>query len=93
MRQYELVTILSAEDELYKQGKESVQEELAKHGAVVHKEDDMNVRQLAYPIKKQQKGHYHLFTLELSPEKIVTIEKDLKLNSKILKFLFVRKEE
>ena len=41
-----------------------MQAELAKHGAIIQKEDDMNVRQLATP--SSSKGHYHLFTIDLN---------------------------
>lgn len=93
MRQYELVTIFNSEDELFKKGKDSVQTELVRQGAVIVKEDDMGDRQLAYEIGKKARGHYWLYTLDFEPDKILPTERSFRLNPDIIKYLFVRKEE
>ena len=69
MRQYELVAVFPPEEELFRQGKEAVVAELAKQGAADVKETDMGDRQLAYTIKKKDRGHYILFTMNLDPQK------------------------
>lgn len=53
----------------------------------------MNARDLAYPIKKQTRGHYILYYVQIDPLKVVDLDRAFKLTSGILKFLFVRKEE
>ena len=93
MRKYEAILIYRAEDELLAKGKEILKTELEKAGAKVSKEDDMKLRDLAYPIKKQTRGHYFLYDLELDPQKVVEIEKVIKMSSEILKYLFVKKEK
>jgi small subunit ribosomal protein S6 len=93
MRQYELVTVFHSEEDLLKKGKEAVAAELARQGAEIVKEDDMGDRSLTYPIKKKERGHYWLYTINLSPEKIIHAEKVFKLDTNLLKYLFVRKEE
>lgn len=92
MRQYELTVVFPAEEELFRQGKETVAAELARQGAIEVKEEDKGDRQLAYKIKKRDRGHYILFTMEFDPQKVAAAEKGFKLNPNILKYLFVRAE-
>ncbi len=92
MRQYELVAVFPPEEELFRQGKEAVVGELTKQGAADVKETDMGDRQLAYQIKKKERGHYVLFTMNLDPQNITPAEKMFKLNPNLLKYLFVRAE-
>ncbi len=92
MRQYELVAVFPSEEELFRQGKEAVAAELAKQGAGEVKETDMGDRQLAYTIKKRDRGHYILFTMQLDPQKVTPAERTFKLNPNLLKYLFVKAE-
>ena len=92
MRKYELVALFPSEEELFRQGKEAVVAELAKNGAHDVKEEDMGDRLLAYSIKKRDRGHYVLFTMDYDPQKIVQAERAFKLNQNLLKYLFVRAE-
>lgn len=92
MRNYEAVFIFRPEDENYKTGLASVTEELKKAGAVISKEEDMGPRELAYPIKKETRAHYYCFYAQINPESIIGIEKAVKLNKDVLKYLFVRKD-
>jgi len=92
MRQYELVAVFPSEEELFRQGKDAVAAELAKEGAAEVKETDMGDRQLAYSIKKRERGHYVLFTMNLDPQKVTPAERIFKLNPNLLKYLFVKVE-
>jgi small subunit ribosomal protein S6 len=92
MRQYELVTILPSEDDMFRQGKESVTGLLAQFGATDVVETDMGDRPLAYEIKKKQRGHYLLHTSNLDPQNVVPLEKAIKLSPNILKYLLVKVE-
>jgi small subunit ribosomal protein S6 len=92
MRLYELVAVFPSEEELFRQGKEAVAAELAKQGAADVKETDMGDRQLAYTIKKKDRGHYILFTMNLDPQKVTPAERTFKLNPNLLKYLFVNAE-
>ena len=66
MRQYELVAIFPSEEELLRQGKEAVAAELQKQGAAEVKETDMGDRQLAYTIKKRERGRCILYAMNLN---------------------------
>jgi small subunit ribosomal protein S6 len=92
MRQYELVAVFPPEEELFRQGKEAVVAELTKQSAADVKETDMGDRPLAYTIKKKDRGHYILFTMNLDPQNVTPAEKMFKLNPNLLKYLFVRVE-
>lgn len=93
MRQYELVAVFPSEEELFRQGKEAVAAELAKQGAAEVKETDMGDRPLAYTIKKRDRGHYILFTMNLDPQRVTPSERTFKLNPNLIKYLFVRVED
>ena len=92
MRNYEVVFIFRTEADAFKGGLEKVKEELNKAGANIVKEDDMGDREMAYQIKKESRGHYYFFDLELKPDSIVTLERNIKLFNEVLKFMFVKKD-
>lgn len=93
MRTYEVNIIFRYEEDHFKKGLEFVRAELKKFGGNIVKEDDWGVRTLAYPIKKQDQGHYVLFTTEFPPTKVAEIDQVFKLQPEILKFLFVVQEK
>ena len=93
MRNYEVMTVFQTKEDIFSKGKEVVREELVKAGAEITKEEDLGERDLAYPVKKQTRGHYILFEAAIKPEKIADIDKSLKLHGEVMKYLFVRKEE
>ncbi|OGY18286.1 MAG: 30S ribosomal protein S6 [Candidatus Chisholmbacteria bacterium RIFCSPLOWO2_01_FULL_50_28] len=57
-------------------------------GKVVSRED-WGERELAYPIKKQKKGVYFLYLVELSVDKVAQLDKELRLMSELLRYLIV----
>jgi small subunit ribosomal protein S6 len=93
MRSYELMTILPTEEELFRLGKEAIHAELTRQGAELVKVDEMGERQLTYPIKGRPRGRYVLYTIKMAPDKLIAAEKVFKLNTSILKYLFVRIDE
>lgn len=93
MRQYELVAIFPSEDDLFRLGKEAVSAELAKVGAAEVKEEDMGDRQLAYTIRKRDRGHYILYTMSLAPQQVLPLERAFKLFPNLLKYLLVKVED
>lgn len=54
------------------------------------KEDLWGEKDLAYPIKKQTKGFYVHFEFETNPFVAKTIDKNLKVEEDILRYLLVR---
>ena len=92
MRTYEFISIFNTKEDNYAVGLKAVKELLQKNGAEISSDEDMGDRLLAYPVKKEERGHYHLFVLNAAPESLIKIDEDLKLTPSVLKSLFVKKE-
>ncbi|MDP2664306.1 MAG: 30S ribosomal protein S6 [bacterium] len=48
-------------------------------------------RRLAYPIKKQQQAYLASLTFQVNPEKIASLEKKLKAEKEILRYILIIK--
>lgn len=57
----------------------------------VNKEDLWGLRDLAYPIKRQTKGFYAHFELETDPKNTKGLDKDMKVEENILRYLLIRR--
>ncbi|MCQ2604694.1 MAG: 30S ribosomal protein S6 [Spirochaetia bacterium] len=90
MRKYEVTFIFRPENDKFEQGKTFVKDALAKTGVNFLEEKDLGEKILAYEIKKQTKGHYYYFLIEMDPAVLNPISKEIRLNAEILKFLFVK---
>lgn len=93
MRTYELVCVYLSNVDQYKQGVEDIKGILKEFKVNLVSEEDMKDRELTYPIRKETRGHYHLFNIEADPQVIVEMEQQMKLKTTLLKYLFVKKEE
>jgi small subunit ribosomal protein S6 len=62
-------------------------------GAEVRKREYWGLRSLAYRIKKNRKGHYLLLGLDIQPKVLAEMERQLRLNEDVLRFLTIRVEE
>ncbi len=61
-------------------------------GGKVEKQEYWGLRTLAYRIKKNRKGHYVLLNLNAPAKAIVELERQLKINEDVLRFITVRVE-
>jgi len=93
MRPYEMTVIFRSNEEEFAKGKQQVDELLQKFGITVDSSEDLNVRILAYPVKKEEKGHYFTYQFQSEPNTIAQLDRALKLLQPVLKFLVVRKDE
>ncbi len=93
LRNYEAMCVFQADQEIFNSGIETVRTELTKLGAQIEKEEDMGIRTLAFPIKKQKQAHYYYYVCKMNPEKAHQTEHALRLKDELLRFLMVRKEE
>jgi small subunit ribosomal protein S6 len=62
-------------------------------GGKVEKTEQWGLRNLAYRIKKNKKGHYVLFNLDAQPDAVAELERNMRLHEDVLRFLTVRVEE
>jgi small subunit ribosomal protein S6 len=72
---------------------EAVGKLIEKEGGTVVRMDDVGIRNLAYPIQKKYEGHYVLFEIEGSGQEIAELERRMRVNDMILRFITVRVDE
>jgi small subunit ribosomal protein S6 len=61
-------------------------------GGQVTKREYWGLRNLAYRIKKNRKGHYILFNLEAPPPAVNELERNMRINEDVLRYITVRVE-
>lgn len=66
---------------------------LQEQNASVSKTEYAGLIELAYIIKKNRKGHYVLMNVEASPQAIAEMERRMRLDEDILRYLTVSVEE
>lgn len=93
MNNYEIVFVFKDDEEAYKNGKAFVADELAKIGATITKDEDMGSRDLAYMVKKETRGHYHIYFFQADPEKISALDRSFRMNVEVLKYLIVNSDD
>jgi small subunit ribosomal protein S6 len=62
-------------------------------GGTVDKEERWGVRKLAYRVQKRNEGYYVLLQFSSDPQTVKEIERRLRVNDSVLKFLTVRIDE
>lgn len=90
MRNYEIVAAFRVRENQYQAGLEALKGLLQKHEMVITSEKDMGDRELAYPVRKEERGHYHLINFQSKTSEILKLDADIKLMKEILKYLIVR---
>ena len=80
------------EAEATERGKQAVQEIFSRAGVRVINEDDIGERLLAYPIAKQERGHYALYQIETDPQSVQGLYQEAGLLPDVLKCFIVRRE-
>jgi small subunit ribosomal protein S6 len=93
MKMYEAVCIFRAEDDKYSAARDAVRNALVGLEAKDLKEEDMQIRSLAYPIEKQYQGHYYLYVFGMDPEKAKEVENAVRLIPDLMRILVTRKED
>ena len=66
---------------------------VAEHGGQVTKREYWGLRNISYRIKKNRKGHYMLFNLDAPPAAVNELERNMRINEDVLRYLTVRVEE
>jgi small subunit ribosomal protein S6 len=67
--------------------------QLEADGGAVKKREYWGLRNLAYRIKKNRKGHYILLGLDAPPASVTEMERQLSLHEDVLRFMTVRISE
>jgi small subunit ribosomal protein S6 len=94
MVSYELAVVLAptVEDEGLQTQIDAISRRVTALGGTVNKADVWGRRQLAYPIKKFHEGHYVLFDLQMPPNAVASLERDLRISETVIRHLVVRAE-
>jgi len=66
---------------------DGIASQLQAEGGAMRKREYWGLRTLAYRIKNNRKGHYMLLGLDAKPESVKEMERLLRLNESILRFL------
>jgi small subunit ribosomal protein S6 len=94
VRSYELILIVHPEldeDDLTAM-MERVTNLIDRNSGKVSRVEPWGLRRLAYPIEKQWEGQYVLMELELEPQGVAGLERDLGLVEPVMRHLIVRVE-
>jgi len=65
---------------------------IAEQGGKVTKKEHWGLRNIAYRIKKNRKGHYVLLNIEAPAAAVTEMERQMRINEDVLRYLTVRVE-
>jgi len=72
---------------------EAVGKLIEKEGGEVVRMDNVGIRTLAYPIQKKTEGHYVLFEINGTGQEILELERRMRVNDMIMRYVTVRVDE
>ena len=92
MNRYETLFVVkpTLTEEEIKSQIEKVRAVLEKEGAELVAADDMGMRKLAYPVQKNNRGYYTVLFFKAKGEVIAELERNLRINEEVIKFLTVK---
>jgi len=94
MRHYEQVFILKptlTKDESAS-AIETIKETITKNGGEILLFQDIGVRKLAYKVQKNPRGYYGILYFKIDPKAIIELERVLKINEDVIKYLTIKYE-
>ena len=94
-RTYEVMYIIDPETEADKitSLNETIGQLIEKEGGTIIRMDDIGRRNLAYTINKKKEGYYVLFEIEGSGQEIAELERRMRVNDLIMRYITVRVDE
>ena len=95
MRKYELLTIIKPNMDAEEADKVSakIEEIVVSLGGKVVSTDKMGRKKLAHDIQNFRDGHFVAQKMELAPEKVVELKRQLSLNENILRIMFMNESK
>ena len=63
---------------------------IEQNGGTIAKTEQWGVKSLAYRIKKNRKAHFALFNLDAPPAAVAEMERQMRINEDILRFVTIR---
>jgi len=94
-RIYEVMFIIDAgaSDEDVTRLSDGFQQIITDQGGTVTKNENMGRRSLAYPIERKNEGIYVLFEIEGTGREIAELERRMRVNDQIIRYITVRVDE
>lgn len=94
MKHYETMFIVkpTLQEEEIKAKIDFFKDIITKNEGVIETCLDMGMRNLAYEIKKNQRGYYFVIYFQANPSLIAELERNYRINEDILRFLIVKYE-
>lgn len=95
MRKYEIMYIInpSLDEERMKELNDKYAKILTDNGAKILETKDWGLRDLAYEIKKVNKGHYMILNIEADNEAIKEFDRLALIDTNLLRHIVVKEEE
>ena len=59
---------------------------------LIHRKEDLKIRNFAYPIQKKKKGHFFLYNVEMNSTKVKDITDWFLINDAILRHLIIKRD-
>jgi small subunit ribosomal protein S6 len=94
MKHYETMLVLkpTLTDEEKDAIIENVKKVITDFGGEVAAVDNIGIRELAYPIQKFERGHYYIVYYKAPAPAVVELERQLRYNEDVLRFMSVKYE-
>ena len=94
-RTYEVMYIVDPEagEENIEKLNDTVEKLIVKEGGTVVRRENIGRRRLAYPINKKTDGHYVLFEINGSGQEIAEMERRMRVNDMVIRYMTVRVDE
>jgi small subunit ribosomal protein S6 len=94
-RTYEVMYIVDtdASSDDFTRLSETLQQIITEQGGTITKTEDMGRRTLAYPISHKNEGHYMLLEIDGTGREIAELERRMRVNDQIVRYLTVRVDE
>lgn len=81
------------EEEALKEEVSKVEELIRRENGSVDKVDLWGRRRLAYPVNKKREGIYAVFYFQAEPESLREIDRVMKIDQKVMRFMIVKRED
>ena len=95
MNKYEIMFIVKADlsEEEVGSTVKSFEKVLTDMGAKIINSKDLGQKKLAYEIKKQVRGYYHLLNVECDSKAVKEFDRKALIDEKIIRHLIIKEEE
>ena len=72
---------------------ETYSQMIADNGGTVTKTEHWGLKTLAFRMNKNRKGHYVLFNIDAPPAAVLEMERNMRINEDVLRYMSIRVDE